>query len=91
MKALIVLILILLAAGYFFLRMDSSSPERDGNPVRTEQNSGEKGVIEQTAEDVGSFADYATGVTPLKVKQHSRSKIDKLQEEQNKRLRDALE
>lgn len=39
---------------------------------------------------LGIFTDYATGYTPLKVKQHSQKKIQNIQKAENQRIEKAL-
>lgn len=70
-------------------RRRTSSRSRSTSRQRTSRKSSST-AQRSVGGDVGSFVDYATGYTPLKIKQNAKSRINKLQQQRDSRLKKSL-
>ncbi len=102
----IMIVLLLIVVGLLFWMGTSPSPSQTRKPVKTANpakmlraprgqpappaaaQASTSGKGKRNAFDM--FTDYATGVTPLRIQQHSKSKLSNIQARHNKELEKAL-
>jgi len=91
-----ILLLVALGVGYllFFSKTPSHSQSNADSPTVTNTQQPKPQPTSSSSNSSGSSSggiiDYGTGYTPLKVKQHSRKKVDGLADTRNKQLEDQV-